>query len=241
MRQLCLVFLAVVLLSAMAQATPIQVLSPEGNLEYFLGGKMFQTYEMWVEQKGDNLEIKILTNNPGPFAGIEYDRADLFVWKGSQCILAVKMGGGELGKIYYDPNFNTSELFAGAGVPFGRYKNGEYIPVQAIGGQLAGVARVAWQKNEDGKYFISISLPLKVFAKIFASGWLKFEWATAFCGNSVAEGWFYLVLPNPPLFREVGMPCYPSIRVWKPVVPIPGSFWLFASGLVALLAWKRWK
>lgn len=241
MRQLYLAFLATVLLSAMAQATPIQVISPEGNLEDFLGGKMFQTHEMRVEQEGDNVVVSISTNYPGPLADIRYNVADLLIWENGQCILAVKMGGREFGQIYHKPEYDTSEIFLDTGVPFGRYENGEYIPVQVSKGQLFGKAQVIWQEHGEEKYLISISLPLKVFAKIFASGWLKFQWATAFCGNSLVEGWFYLALPIPLPLKEVGMPYYPSIRIWKPVVPVPGAFWLFASGLAGLLAWRKWK
>ena len=161
--------------------------------------------------------------------------------------MAVKMGGGKFGQVLAEPGYNTSEIFDFAGVDsdgvdFGRYESGKYIPVQATRGDLTGMAEISQQELGGEKYLITILIPKKVFAKNLISGWIRFEWATALCGNSPVEAWFYLVLPPSPTLKEVGLPYYSTIRVRVPVVvPTPAAVWLFASGLGALLAWRRWR
>jgi hypothetical protein len=172
-----------------ADATGVSVLSPEGIKKTFLGPKIFHSHSLEAREENGHLVVEVKTNYPGPHADVEYNIADLKIdFRGNR--LAVKLSGLNRGNILLNPQWETSQIFQPIGVPFGRYVDGEFIPVQATGGTVIGEAEIEWLEQGNGEYVVKIKISLDCLKNLsdMKGGKITIEWTTAFCGNSLVVG-----------------------------------------------------
>jgi hypothetical protein len=194
--------LALVVLAFYVFGSPWQVcakvLSPKGEKKDYLGDIIFFSKKMEVEQVGDKGIIRIWTNYNVQSVG--YDVAD--VWAEVNNISFSVEIKPRLGIIRLNPEWITSQSLEKSGRYYGRRVNGDFIPVQAIGGKLLSIKADIKIFNLWSEYLILITLPAEFFDFLGISGPFKIRagWATASCGNSevTGEGNFLINAPDTP-------------------------------------------
>lgn len=228
-------------LSVGAQATSVKILDPEGNSKLFLGGEDFHSRDIEIEQDKKYLVVRVKSSYVDFFWDNEYNRADLrILFNSEQDNLSVKMAhSSQFGLIRLNSAWTTSAIFSSLDIPYGKYENGSFIPVQARGGVQIGEAEI--ERKEGNELIIKISLDILRQLPGFG-GWITIEWATALCGNSVVRERFFVIFP--PLFPDKpdGLPGRPVfVDGLDGKSTLPSTLLLLASGLAGLLACRRLK